>query len=75
MSLRKARGRRGIVGVGMDRGVAGMMRTSLERVIEQDKQVGVRKAKAMRIEGPVLLSIPSLLYMADGGGGGRRVEG
>ena len=61
----------------MGRGVAGMMRTSLERVIEQDKQVGVRKAKAMRIEGLVLLSkvsIPSLLYLADGWGG-RRVEG
>ena len=72
--MRKARGRRGIVGVGMGRGVAGMKRTSLERVIEQDKQVGVRKAKAMRIEGPVLLSSPSFLYLADGGGG-RRVEG
>jgi hypothetical protein len=64
-SLRKARGRRGIVGVGKSRGVDGMKRTNLERVIEQDKQVGVRKAKAMRIEGPVMLAVASLLSMAD----------
>ncbi len=59
-SLRKARGRRGLVGVGKGRGVAGMKRTNLERVIEQDKQAGVRKAKAMRVTGPVLLPIPFL---------------
>jgi hypothetical protein len=63
-SLRKARGRRGIVtivGVGKGRGLAGVKRVNLERVIEQDKQVGRRKAKAMRIEGPVMLAIASLL--------------
>ncbi len=37
----------------------------LERVIEQDKQVGVRKAKAMRIEGPVMLAVASLLSIAN----------
>ena len=59
-SLRKARGRRGIVGVGKGRGLAGVKRVNLERVIEQDKQVGRRKAKAMRIEGPVMLAVASL---------------
>jgi hypothetical protein len=34
---------------------------NLERVIEQDQQVGRRKAKAMRIEGPVMLAVASLL--------------
>ena len=33
----------------------------LERVIEQDQQVGRRKAKAMRIEGPVMLTVASIL--------------
>jgi hypothetical protein len=60
-SLRKARGRRGIVGVGKGRGVAGVKRMNLERIIEQDQQVGRRKAKAMRIEGPVMLTVASIL--------------
>jgi hypothetical protein len=60
-SLRKARGRRGIVGVGKGRGVAGVKRMNLERIIEQDQQVGRRKAKAMRIEGQVMLTVASIL--------------
>ncbi len=71
-SLPKARSRRGTVGVGKGSGVAEMKRTNLERFIEQDKQAGVRKAKVMRIKGPVLHPIPSLVSMADACG--SRVE-
>ena len=58
-SLRKARSRRGLTGVGKGRCIAGIKRTKLERVMELDKQAGVHKAKRMCIDGPVTPPSPN----------------
>ncbi len=51
-SLRLARGRRGLPGVGKGRGIAGAKRLRFEKVIAQEKQSGVKTARRMKVIGP-----------------------
>ncbi len=50
-SLRQARGRRGLPGVGKGRGIAGAKRLRFEKVIAQEKQSGVKTAGRMKVIG------------------------
>jgi hypothetical protein len=59
-SLRQARGRRGLPGVGKGRGVAGAKRLRFEKVVAQEKQSGVKTAGRMKVIGPFAKVQPSL---------------